>query len=155
MSCELICVEPARVHEIWPHVETLIRRAMERGTSDYEALAQRVWRGEALLWIVWGPAPAQLAAWELAPAEAGGRAAGGERILAAVVTALSLANERKLCTIVACAGEHRAKWLHLLDEIETFARDEGCEAMVIVGRRGWERTLPQYRRRAVILERTL
>jgi hypothetical protein len=42
-----------------------------------------------------------------------------------------------------------------LEQIEAYARDEGCAAMVIVGRHGWERTLPAYKRRAVILERSL
>ncbi len=130
---ELVCVDPLWVHEIWPHVEALIKRAMQRGVSDFEELEQRIWRGQALLWIVWD----------------------GERILAAVVTSLTIANDRKLCTIVACGGEHRSRWLHLLEEIEAYARDEGCAAMVIVGRRGWERTLPAYKRRAVILERSL
>jgi hypothetical protein len=130
---ELVCVDPIRVHGIWPHVEALIRHAMERGTSDFDELTQRIWRGQALLWIVWD----------------------GERILAAVVTSLTIANDRKLCTIVACGGEQRARWLHLLEQIEEYARDEGCAAMGIIGRRGWERTLPAYRRRAVILERSL
>ena len=64
--CRLVCVDPARVHEIWPHVEAMIARAMVRGVSDFDELEQRVWRGQALLWIVWD----------------------GERILAAVVTAI-------------------------------------------------------------------
>jgi hypothetical protein len=122
------------VHQVWPHVEAMLERAMQRGgVSDFEELEQRVWRGQALLWIVWD----------------------GEKIPAAVVTAISIANGRKLCIIVACGGAERARWLHLIDEIESYARDEGCAAMVIVGRRGWERLLPQWRRRAVILERSL
>jgi hypothetical protein len=134
VACELICVDPLRVYEIWPYVEPLLEHAMQRGgVSDFEELEQRVWRGQALLWIVWD----------------------GERILAAVVTTISIANDRKLCTIVACGGEQRTRWLHLLEQIEAYARDEGCAAMVIVGRCGWERELPQYKRRSVILERTL
>jgi hypothetical protein len=143
-GASLVCVDPIRVHQVWPHVEALIERAMQRGgVSDFEELEQRVWRGQALLWIVWD----------------------GEKILAAVVTAISIANGRKLCTIVACGAPSPSRkrgrvmvgerWLHLLDGIEAYARDEGCAAMVIVGRRGWERVLPQWRRRAVILERSL
>jgi hypothetical protein len=135
------------VHRVWPHVEALLERAMERGgVCDFEELEQRVWRGQALLWIAWGPAPAHAST---------SAQQGGERILCAVVTAIGIANGRKLCTIVACGGEQRTRWLHLLDQIEAYARDEGCAAMVIVGRRGWERALPEWRRRAVILERSL
>ena len=36
-------------------------------------------------------------------------------------------------------------WLHLLDGIEAFARAEGCDAMRIIGRKGWARVLKDYR----------
>ncbi len=82
---DLVCVDPALVHEIWPHVETLIKRAMNCSRlSDYATLEQKVWRGHALLWIAWE-----------------------EKICAATVTSISIVNGRKQCVIVACAGEQR------------------------------------------------
>jgi hypothetical protein len=103
------------------------------GISDFSAVERDVLGGGALLWLAWD----------------------GEEIVAAAVTELSLVRGRKLCTIVACGGRARRRWLHLLAELETFARREGCEATRICGRRGWTRVLPDYRATRVILEKEL
>ena len=100
--------------------------------TDYETVAMRVWRGEALLWIVIDGV-----------------------IKAAIVTKIGIANDRKVCTIVACGGYDLLGWLPLIEDLEKYARLEGCKAVVITGRRGWKRVLPQYTQRAVMLERIL
>jgi hypothetical protein len=78
------------------------------------------------------------------------------------VTSINLVNGRKRCIIVACGAEPApAKaggiedWLSLIGQIETYARDEGCTAMAIIGRRGWQRKLKDYRPVTVTLEKTL
>jgi hypothetical protein len=45
------------------------------------------------------------------------------------------------------------RWLRLIDQIERYAWREGCERVVICGRRGWARMLPAYREAARIIER--
>ncbi len=111
-ECRLVCVDPARVHEIWPRVAHLVRRAMERGGfTDFADVELDVAGGASLLWLVWD----------------------GEAICAAVVTELRRANSEKFCTIVACAGAQRERWLPLIGELEAFARAEGCSAMKIFG----------------------
>lgn len=77
------------------------------------------------------------------------------RINAAAVTELTTADNRKVCTIVACGGDEMQNWLHLIEGLEEYARREGCAATRIIGRRGWLRRLPAYRQRAVIMERSL
>jgi hypothetical protein len=107
---------------------------MARATlTDYDTLERKLWRGQALAWIVWN----------------------GARVCAAVVTSISVVNGRKLCAIVACAGEQRTRWLPLIEQFEKYARDQGCAATVIIGRRGWQRVLKNYQPKAVILERAL
>jgi len=40
---QLVCVDPARVPKIWPHVAHLVRRAMERGgVGDFGAVEASV-----------------------------------------------------------------------------------------------------------------
>ena len=132
--CRLVCVEPARVREIWPCVAELIRRAMARGGfSDFAEVERDLHGGRSLLWLVWD----------------------GEKICAAVVTELRRANGKKFCTIVACAGAERERWLPLIGELEAFAMAEGCSAMKIIGRCGWTRALPGYRIKSVVLEKAL
>ena len=45
--------------------------------------------------------------------------------------------------------------LPLLDRIEDFFREQGCSYFRILGRPGWKKKLPEYRTRAVMLEKRL
>jgi hypothetical protein len=132
--CRLICVGPSRVAALWPFARSLIASAMRRGgISDFSAVERDVLGGSALLWLAWD----------------------GEEIAAAAVTELAVVHGRKICTIVACGGRARSRWLHLIADLETFARREGCRATRICGRRGWSRVLPDYHATRVILEKEL
>lgn len=52
-----------------------------------------------------------------------------------------------------CGGEELGSWKHLLSKLEDVARDLGCQLIEILGRRGWQRIYPEYRMRAVLLEK--
>ena len=107
---------------------------MEKGRlSSYADVEHAVRNGNALLWLAWN----------------------GEKIKAAAVTELGIANGEKFCTIVACGGHERAQWLPLLAGLEAYGRREGCAAMRIYGRRGWLKLLPEYRTTRVLLEKPL
>jgi hypothetical protein len=136
MTPALVCVDPARIDEFWPHVRELIRRAIWRGDLDaFGPIEHAVRVGNALLWIVWDT--------------------HARKIIAAAVTELTVAMRRKVCVIIACAGERMPRWLPLIEGIEKYARAEGCAAVRIVGRKGWARVLPDYRVHRVVLERKL
>jgi len=131
---ELICVAPERVAEFWPFASHLIREAIERtDLSDFADIERHVLSGDQLLWIAWN----------------------GEAIEAAATTHLIRAGMRSLCILTACSGKERERWLHLFEKIEQYARNEGCCAMRIYGRRGWERVLEGYKTEYVILEKQL
>jgi hypothetical protein len=126
----LICIDPARIDEFWPHVKHFIRAAIEEtNLSDFEHVARDVLDGRQLVWIAWN----------------------GEYIEAAATTQLC----GKTCVLTACAGHQRERWLPLFKKIEDYAEDEGCSTMRIYGRRGWERVLDGYRAEYVILEKAL
>lgn len=135
-SAELICVDPARVHEIWPLAEPLLRRAIARtGLSSFCDVEREIFCGNALLW--------------LAVAGEGSRIA----ILAAASTRLQQTDTGKVCVITACAGKDMPRWLGLIRQIEEFANNEGCNCVRIYGRKGWLRVLDGYGQRQVILEK--
>lgn len=126
---DLLCVDPENVHEIWPQASGLIRAAIERtDLSDFVDIEKAVLSGDQLLWL-----------------------AISDRIEAAAVTHLS----RNICTLVACAGHQRDRWLPLFAKIEGYAKSEGCKCVRIYGRKGWERVLKNYRVEHVVLERAL
>lgn len=129
---ELCCVDPARVRQLWPHARFLICRAMRRGgIAAFAPVEQSVLSGRALLWL----------------------ATDRGTIHATAVTELAASEWRKVCVIVACGGRDRARWLHLIEGIEEFARAEGCAAVRILGRKGWARVLPEYRMHRIVLEK--
>jgi hypothetical protein len=132
-SVDLICVDPARIDEMWPHVRDKIRAAVERtGLSSFADIEADVLRGASLVWIAWD----------------------GKEVLAAATTEL-VKPYSKVCVVTACAGHDRDRWLPLFAEIEKYAENEGCSSMRIYGRKGWERVLTGYRAEHVILEKRL
>jgi hypothetical protein len=129
-----ICIDPAHVARVWPLVSHLIRAAMRKGRiSEFADVEAAVLGGVQLLWV----------------------AADTGAIWAAAVTQLAWANGEKLCTIVACGGRERARWLPLKAELEAFAKAEGCAAIRIHGRRGWAREFPDYRLTRILLEKEI
>lgn len=128
-AADLLCVDPKNVAQIWPQARDLIRAAIEQtDLSEFADIEAQVLSGDQLLWL-----------------------AISDHIEAAATTHLS----RNVCTIVACAGHARERWLSLLTKIEAYAKNEGCRAMRLYGRRGWERALKDYRVEHVIMEKAL
>ena len=130
-----LCVPPKRVADMWGEAAPLIRSALVNTLTDFAVVEADVLAGRALLWVV--------------------KYGRSEIITAAAVTALSVSNGRKFCTIVACGGRDLAQWKHVIRRIERFAQNEGCVSIVIMGRRGWAREYPDYEMIGVILEKDL
>lgn len=77
--------------------------------------------------------------------------------LGAVVTQRVTGERGEVCLIVACGGKKMEAWLHLIEEIEDWARQSGCIEMRLIGRLGWKRTLAgrDYHQTGVVLARKL
>lgn len=133
-SAELLCVAPADIEKWWPHVDGLLRKAIERtGLSDFEDITSALFTGAHLLWI----------------------ARIGDGIAAVATTQLVKSSTGNACIIVACSGENSGEWLHLISGLENYAKDEGCSVMRIYGRKGWMRALDGYKANYVVLEKAL
>lgn len=61
----------------------------------------------------------------------------------------------RICNILAGTGDGAAGWLHLIADLETWARSEGCHRMEAWARKGWARRLPDYLMTHVKLEKDL
>lgn len=136
MPCkvELVPVDPSMVKGVWPHAGPLIKSAMDRtALGNFGDVEREVLGGMQQLWLAWN----------------------GSAIEAAAVTRLVLIGNRKICILVACGGKGRKRWLPLIAGIEQFARDEGCRAVRIIGRKGWQRILADYRVNYVVMDREL
>lgn len=128
-TADLVCVDPEQIFEFWPHARGLIQSAIEAtNLSDFKDIEDQVLSGDQLLWLAWSG-----------------------KIEAAATTHLS----RGVCTLTACAGHHRERWMPLFSKIEEYAKNENCSTMRIFGRRGWERVLTGYHVEHVVLEKVL
>ncbi len=133
-SVALACVPPDQVARLWPHIAHYIARAMARGGmgrfADVEA---DVLAANAYLWVA---------------TEAGA-------ILAAAVTKVTGEGRARVCTIVACGGHDWPRFGFLIAGLENYARAEGCAAVEICGRPGWQRRLEGYRTVKVVIRKGL
>jgi hypothetical protein len=131
---ELICIDPARIHEIWLHVRGLLKTACRRtelnAFADFEA---EIISGRSLLWVAWN----------------------GCAIEAAAATVLTNSEIGKVCVITLCAGHGMKRWLKLIEWIEAYAKDEGCARIRIFGRKGWLRVLEGFESKHVVMDKVL
>jgi len=126
---DLICVDPKRIHEFWPHARELVLSALRRtGLSDPMDLEYDVLNGDQLLWLAF------------------------DGTIKAAATSHMTNN---VCVITACGGENMREWLPLFSHIEQYARNEGCRCVRIFGRKGWLRVLDQYEAKHVVMEKAL
>lgn len=132
---KLVCVDPKRIDEIWPHVSGFLASAFERGIGDddLESLKQDLDARQSLLWVVWD----------------------GKGLLAAATTKLLKMPTKKLCVISACGGRELRRWRRFIAELESYAKAEGCDAFRMMGRPGWKAVFPDYREPWVCLEKGL
>jgi len=121
--------------DLWPHIRSMVGQApVKTDMGRLSELDTDVLSGRALLWVAHSD---------------------GHGIEAATVTRLDLTERSKVCTILACGGKGRSRWLHLLSGIEAYAKAEGCDGVRLYGRRGWKRALPDYREIGIVMERKL
>ena len=133
-SAELVCVDPQRVHEIWPHVAPLLKAACIRtGLNAFVDLEADILSSRSLLWIAWNK----------------------QAIEAAAATVLINSEIGKVCIITACGGNDMPRWLPLIAAIENYARAEGCTRVRIYGRKGWLRALDGYGQTHIIMDKEL
>jgi len=130
---QLVCIDPRRIAQFWPHVAPLLKAAVVRtDLCAFDEIERDVLAGDSLLWLAWSGA-----------------------IEAAVITSLIKTDTSKVCVLTACGGKDMRRWLALLETIEAYARAEGCSRMRIFGRKGWQRVLANYHTTNIVLEKDL
>ncbi len=132
----LVPVDPARIAEIFGVVQPFFERLVQRSDNRYSmpGLLKLITSGEWLLWLVWD----------------------GSVVRAIVATELYFdVAGNKRCAIKFCTGRDAERWVHLLGQIEAYARTEGCTRLDMTARKGWARKLKDYRMTHVLLEKEL
>ena len=133
---KLYAINPAQLDMYWGAVEPFIALAMDFSPfEDVQTVYDALDKEQAQLWVIWDRG----------------------KIVAAVVTRLEITKTGNYCNIWACAGKGFAHWVHLIREIEDWARKEGCTAIYETGRPGLARKLKQlgYKPTHIRLEKAL
>lgn len=132
---QLICVDPDRVHIVWPKVRDGIAEALRKGAGGlFSELENDVLSGRALVWLA---------------------VKDKSDIRGTCITQLLKTERGLVCSVMALAGARLKEWFGHLPAIEQFARDEGCVAMTLNGRKAWTRLLKDYRQTAVTMQKEL
>lgn len=132
----MFCLSPTDIttETIWSDMEPLLSR--------FAAATGETWPEQ----IREGVAQELLQLWGLQDAE---------RVRAVTVTELSDTPRGLLCTIRVAATDDSVPapiQERLLDAIGAWAREKGCVALRIVGRKGWLRRFPRFKQTAVVME---
>lgn len=125
------------VPTLWPKIVGDMERACDRSDARYAAahVLSALLRRDMQLWLAAGD--------------------GENPIEAVCVTEIVAYPREKRCGIVFCAGRNAARWLHHLEAIENWARKQGCAALELQGRPGWERLLEGWDKTHVLLRKRI
>ena len=131
----LQAIPPQYLGDVLPMILPLLESIVERSKGRYSVpgMLTRFARKEWYLWIVWD---------------------GAVRAIVGTELYLDISG-MKCCMIRFATGRDAAGWTHLLDQIEDWARSEGCARMDMIARKGWAKHLPEYRMSHVFLEKDL
>ena len=115
------------VPEVMPHIEKALSYTPE---CSVESTLQRIADGYAVLWVI---------------SNSYGKHKG------VVVTEIKRYPNFDVAVGHLCGGEDIDEWIHLLSEIEDWAKRQGCRRFEIQGRKGWAKKLPSdYKTDAVV-----
>ena len=129
-----LCVDPARINEVWPHVSQFIKSACEYGDDTFETTQAELLGGKALLWL----------------------ACDGDKVLAAAASKIWKSPKYKICSVLGVGGIQLHDWkTEGLKAIETYAKLEGCDLVRLSGREGWKRIFIDYEQPWIVLEKRL
>lgn len=72
------------------------------------------------------------------------------------ITRITNYPKQRVCTIRIVTGRNRREWeKECIAAIERWAKAQGCDAMELQARPGWEKALPEYDKTHVYLEKRL
>lgn len=136
MELQLVCVPPEEVRKIWPGP---VHDMIDAGFAAFDVpmpadILEQMKYGTRLLWVA---------------------VDDDTTIIAAALTQLFPMRSGLVCKVLECGGDHMREWIGLRVEIEQYARDEGCARVLIEGRPGWARMLPDYAMIGVTLEKRI
>ena len=131
---QLVCIPPKDVRKIWGGVVDMIDAGFAAFDVPMPAdIIEQIEADMRQLWV----------------------AVADNKIKAAMLTQIFEMRSGKVVKALECGGEDLYSWLPLRTGIEEFAKREHCVRVIVEGRPGWSRLLPDYKMIAVTLEKRI
>lgn len=124
MTAVLLGVQPNAVNQVWSDIRPWIIHLIEEDDSiDELGVVENLMNGQLQLWIV--------------------KDVSRGIIQSVLITKVEIRLKRQVCTIHFLGGKDMDSWIHLLPDLESWAKHIGCGAIDLVGRPGWSRRLKE------------
>lgn len=124
---ELSGVKAEDVHRVWKDVRPLLERVMEHGNGEFspETILEALLERHMQLWV---------------------GHEDGNIIHAGITQIINFPTGKRVCEVTHLAGERMDEWaVDHCDIIESWAKEQGCHSVRIIGRKGWARVHKTYR----------
>lgn len=125
----------AQVHDfsIWPKVEPMVAKALERSGGRFEArdILAALYEGRQQLWLH-----------------------ADTDIDLCVITEVIQYPRKRALSIFLCVGRNRDSWIGHMADLERFGAERGCSLIEAWARPGWARVLG-WKKTHVLLEKVL
>jgi hypothetical protein len=118
----------------WPEALPWIEAACDYNNNRYKAQdhLEQILKNNSQLWLVKDP-----------------------HIIGVIITSLVPFPQKLCCTITICTGERGGEWIRNVSFIESWAKAQGCQQMLLPARLGMSKILKDYRKTHIILEKDL
>lgn len=135
MTYHLTGVPADKTNTIWEEVAPILKRAVDR-TDRYtmDDIYRYIVSQDMQLWLI----------------------IDHERLVAVFVTEIVCYPQMKVLACPFVAGHDAKDWIHLISEVEEFAKSKGCSEVEPPGRKGWRKLLPpQYKEYVTIFRKKI
>lgn len=111
-------IPASEVPDVWPEAKILLKPATNRslGRYDTDSLLEKIIQREMQLWCAWD-----------------------KKMIAAAVTQINIwPTGIKTARLIVAGGGQMEKWIHGMNIIEAWAKQNGCSLLEAGGRPGWK-----------------
>lgn len=134
---ELLFVDQAALSDVWPIARDNINKALEYSSGRYneKTVVDGLVSGAMQLWIA---------------------VEDGNIHMSLITQIMTYPTGLKVCEIFVLGGLDRNKWLEPGTKVITkYAKELGCSRLQMIGRKGWERVLKDWKSVTIMLEQSL
>ena len=139
----LVRIPIEELDKVWSLVEKDIRQALAYSSqlTDSDFVLETAKEGKFQVWVIWDKDQNKTV----------------DKYFGVVVTEIIQRKLGRVWHIYIATGRQKHKWQHLINDVEKFAKEEGCKMMELIARPGWQRVYNNYgyKRTHVVLEKQI